>query len=156
MPQKSPFVVLTSGDDRVLLWIIHCKLKIMKNAAMTRITPCGLLLALGLPMCSKTGTAGATGTQGPAGPQGSKGDVGTANVVYSEWTDGFSGTSAIWAVSAITQGVLDSAAILVYVNQNGYVFPLPYDNVNGSGFYVNDLITGNSGSLRNLRRISQP
>ena len=79
--------------------------------------------------------------QGPTGP---KGDTGTANVIYSDWTGGFSGTSGEWSVPALTAGVLDSSVVLIYGQTDGYIFTLPYDNVNGSGFYVNDLIsTGN-------------
>jgi hypothetical protein len=104
-------------------------------------------------MCSKqgpagaTGATGATGAQGAAGPQGPKGDTGTANVIYSKWDSAFSGTSATWSVPAITLGILDSGTVLVYVNQNGYVYPVPYDNVNGSGFYINDLLSAGRISL---------
>ena len=114
------------------------------------LTLCSLLLALALSMCSKQGPAGATGAtgpQGPAGPKGAKGDTGTANVMYSKWDSAFSGTSAVWSVPAITQGILDSGTVLVYVDQNGYVYPLPYDNVNGSGFYINDLLRPGQISL---------
>ena len=115
----------------------------MKTAIKCLTTLACLILALGLSMCSKQGPAGATGAAGatgPAGPQGPKGDTGTANVIYSKWDSSFSGTSTIWDVAAITRGILDSGNVLVYVEQNGYVYPLPYDNVNGSGFYINDLL----------------
>jgi hypothetical protein len=115
----------------------------MIKAAIIRISLCALILALVLPSCSKTGPAGATGPQGPAGAQGQqgpKGDTGTANVIFSEWTGGFSGNSATWQVPIITQRYLDSAAILVFIEEATYVFQLPYDNANGSGFWVNDLI----------------
>jgi len=108
------------------------------------MTLCSLVLVLGLSRCSKQGSAGATGAtgpQGPVGPQGPKGDTGIANIVYSKWDSSFAGTSAVWTVPAITQGILDSGTVLVYVWQSGYVYPLPYDNVNGSGFYVNDLLS---------------
>jgi hypothetical protein len=94
--------------------------------------------------CSKqgpTGPKGDTGLQGAQGPQGPKGDTGTANVIYSDWTGGFSGTSTTWDVAALTAGVLDSSVILIYALEDGFVFTLPDDNVNGSGFYLNDLIT---------------
>jgi len=115
----------------------------MQTSFKALTTLCCLILALGLSMCSKqgpTGATGATGPQGPAGPQGPKGDTGTANVIYSKWDSSFSGTSAVWSVPAITRGILDSGNVLVYVEQSGYVYPLPYDNVNGSGFYINDLL----------------
>lgn len=115
----------------------------MKTSIKIWTVPYFLILTLGLCKCSKQGPVGATGpagAQGPAGPQGPKGDTGTANVIYSKWDSSFSGTSAVWSVAAITTAILDSGTVLVYVNQNGYVYPLPYDNVNGSGFYLNDLL----------------
>jgi hypothetical protein len=115
----------------------------MKTAIKFCSTLSCLILAFGLSNCSKqgpTGATGATGATGPQGPQGPKGDTGTANVIYSKWDSSFSGVSAIWTVPAITQGILDSGTVLVYTDQNGYVYPLPYDNVNGSGFYLNDLL----------------
>jgi len=122
----------------------------MKTSIKVLTTLCCLVLALELSMCSKQGPAGATGApgpQGPAGPQRPKGDTGTANVIYSKWDSSFSGVSAIWNVPVITQGILDSGNVLVYVNQNGYVYPLPYDNLNGSGFYINDLLSPGKISL---------
>jgi hypothetical protein len=86
------------------------------------------MLALVLPGCTKTGDTGA------------KGATGNANIQYSAWDSSFSGTSAVWSVAALTPGVLDSSVVLVFVRQNGYVYPVPYDNVNGSGFYINDLL----------------
>jgi hypothetical protein len=85
--------------------------------------------------CSKTGPAGATG---PAGHDGARGN---ANVIYSAWTSGFSGASADWQASDITQGVLDSSAVLVYFQLGNIVRQLPYTD--GSGDYVNyDLAVG--------------
>jgi hypothetical protein len=118
----------------------------MKQLKAGLITAFSLMMVMTFAMCSKQGPAGATGAtgaagpQGPAGSKGAKGDTGTANVEYSRWDSSFSGTSAVWAVPAITRGILDSGTVLVYVSQNGYVYPLPYDNVNGSGFYINDLL----------------
>jgi hypothetical protein len=86
------------------------------------------------------GPQGLQGIGGPAGPQGPQGAAGTANVIYSEWNSSLSGTFAAWSVPAITQGVLDSAVILVYLKQGTAVYQLPYDNVNGSGFYINDFL----------------
>lgn len=122
----------------------------MKHFKVVSIALCSLLIVVMFSMCGKTGPAGATGAtgaQGPAGPHGVKGDTGTANVIYSKWDSAFSGTSANWTVPAITQGILDSGTVLVFVNQNGYVYPLPYDNVNGSGFYINDLLSVGKISL---------
>ncbi|TDX00929.1 hypothetical protein EDB95_1959 [Dinghuibacter silviterrae] len=81
-----------------------------------------------LPACTKTGATGP------------KGATGNANIQYSAWDSTFSGTYATWSVPALTPGVLDSSIVLVFVRQNGYVYQLPYDNVNGSGFYINDLL----------------
>lgn len=125
----------------------------MQTSIKLLTTLCCLILALGFSMCSKQGPAGpqgatgATGATGPQGPQGARGDTGTANVIYSKWDSSFSGTSAIWNVPAITRGILDTGTVLVYVDQNGYVYPLPYDNVNGSGFYLNDLLYSGQISL---------
>jgi hypothetical protein len=81
--------------------------------------------------CSKQGPAGATGAAGPAGA------AGNANVIYSAWTNGFSGTSTDWAVAAITPGVVDSSAVLVYFEEGTIARQLPYDLNDGSGFFVN-------------------
>lgn len=90
----------------------------------------GLLLVLVvLVSCSKQGPAGATGPAGAAG---------NANVIYSAWTSNFSGTSADWSVPAITQGVVDSSAVLVYFRLGNLIQQLPYDLADGSGFFVND------------------
>jgi hypothetical protein len=101
------------------------------------IAPSALMSIVILASCSKTGPAGAAGSTGPAGP------AGNANVIYSAWTNGFSGTSADWAVSAITTGVVDSSAVLVYFEEGTIARQLPYDLNDGSGFFVNyDLTAG--------------
>jgi hypothetical protein len=133
------FAVLTRlrGSDSFV------KKYIVKESVIARLMLCLLALGLVLPACTKqgpTGATGATGPAGPSGPTGATGAKGNANVVYSAWDSSFSGTSAVWQVPALTTGVLDSAAVMVYVRQNGYVYPVPYDNVNGSGFYINDLL----------------
>ncbi|MBO9619178.1 MAG: hypothetical protein J7539_09110 [Niabella sp.] len=80
--------------------------------------------------------------KGDAGPKGDTGPMGNANIQYSAWDSTFSGTSATWNVPALTQAVLNNSVVMVYARQNGvYVYPLPYDNVNGSGFYVNMLLS---------------
>jgi hypothetical protein len=91
-----------------------------------RLAPSALLCFVILASCSKQGPAGATG---PAG---------NANVIVSAWTNGFSGTSADWQVSPITQGVLDSSAVLVYFQEGNIVRQLPYDPADGSGYFVED------------------
>lgn len=65
--------------------------------------------------CSKEGP------QGPAGTNGTNGTNGNANVQYSDWMAvpswtgyGTATASYDWAVSNITQEVLDNAAVLIY------------------------------------------
>jgi hypothetical protein len=105
-----------------------------------------LAIALVLTSCTKTGQIGLQGAQGPqgnpgsTGPQGPPGDTGTANVIYSKWDSSFSGTSAVWPIPEITQGVLDSSVVLIFVKQNGFVYQIPISNLNGSGFYIIDLM----------------
>ena len=74
------------------------------------------------------------------GPAGAVGPAGNANVIYSPWTNGFSGTSADWAVPALTQAVLDSSAIQVYmrVDVSQDVFQLPYTP---QPFYLIDVLS---------------
>jgi hypothetical protein len=78
-----------------------------------------LMVVIVLSSCGKIGLTG------PAGPQGAQGDTGTANVIYSQWDSTLTGTNDLWSAPAITQGVLDSAVILVYVRQEGVVYQLP-------------------------------
>lgn len=87
-----------------------------------------LMLFVTIASCSKQGPAGATG---PAG---------NANVIVSPWTSGFSGTSADWSVPAITQGVVDSSAVLIYYELGNSVRQLPYDLSDGSGYNVNYIL----------------
>jgi hypothetical protein len=108
----------------------------MQRSITLRVLLCACLLVLTLPMCTKTaapgqtgatGATGSSGPQGPSGPQGSKGDTGTANVIYSSWVGGISGTSAFWSIPALTQGVYDSAAILLYTqSQFDFIYQLPF------------------------------
>jgi hypothetical protein len=88
------------------------------------------------------GATGATGPQGPSGPQGSKGDSGTANVIYSQWVGGISGYSAYWYIPALTQGIYDSGAILLYAqSQFGFIYQLPfYMDLDNIVSYISDAI----------------
>jgi hypothetical protein len=71
-----------------------------------------------------TGAAGSVGAAGAQGNPGAKGDTGVANVQYSEWVDvvwhkststpGAAFSDAI-AASAITNQILDSGIVLVYL-----------------------------------------
>jgi hypothetical protein len=112
--------------------------------------------------CSKTGPAGATGpqgstgAQGPAGPQGPQGNanvqVYTFTLVNSQWlwNDDYilytgSGSYTEWftryykaTFPAVTQGVLDSGLVLVYMtpnlSDNTQWSPVPYTFDTGLGF----------------------
>jgi hypothetical protein len=112
--------------------LIQPKHFVMQRSIIMRVSSCLLLLAFALPMCTKQGPpgeTGATGPQGPSGPQGPKGDTGTANVIYSPWVGGISGVTAFWSIPALTQGVYDSAAILLYAqSQYGFIYQLPFYN----------------------------
>ncbi len=92
-----------------------------------------LMISVTIASCSKQGPAGATGAAGPAGAPGPAGPAspkGNANIIYSAWVGGFSGNYANWAVPAITQGVMDSSAVLVYTwSGTGNAQQLPWSNV---------------------------
>ena len=122
--------------------------------------PTALLLAVIL-FFSYCGKDGATGPAGPAGPagsagpaggagaQGPKGDTGTANVIYSAWLDVAFQPDTIKdaagnvidtigffvniAAPKLTNAILNSGEIKVYINVNTavvpVVFPLPYYDV---------------------------
>ena len=130
--------------------------------------------------CSKTGptgpqgSTGATGSQGQAGPNGPQGPQGNANV----FTDTFSLASADWlynsayiystsnggfteyftryhdvAFPKISQGVLDSGMVMVYMNPNNTDLnqwaPLPYVFLAfGSAFYYNYVYETMPGKVR--------
>ncbi|HEY4111287.1 hypothetical protein [Puia sp.] len=130
--------------------------------------------------CSKTGptgsqgAAGATGAAGPQGPAGPTGPQGNANV----FTDTFSLASADWlwnsgytysnsnggtvtyftryhdaAFSKITQGMLDSGMVMVYIAPNANDFnqwsPLPYTFLSfGAVFYYNYVYETMPGKVR--------
>jgi hypothetical protein len=125
----------------------------MKQKTFPGITLFAFIVALGLFGCTKAGPAGpagqsgAQGPQGPTGNTGPQGDTGTANVIYSNWVSGFSGTIAYWSVPDITTGVLDSSVVLVYERELNAVVQLPFSNPNGSGFYVIDLLTAGQISI---------
>ena len=97
--------------------------------------------------CQKgdTGPQGPAGPQGPVGPQGPQGNPGTTNVIYSDW---LSTTAAEWKdtvmtnitqavrvikpASAITQPILDSGVMLVYLKDYvNTIYQLPFSyNIN--------------------------
>jgi hypothetical protein len=112
----------------------------MKQKMLYRSALFLLAVTMELASCTKEGPAGPAGVQGPqgpTGPTGPQGDTGVANMIYSPWVSGFSGTYSVWTVPQITQGVMDSAAVLVYaMSGNGAVFPLPYNFSGYSVFYA--------------------
>ncbi|SHM69928.1 hypothetical protein [Chitinophaga sp. CF418] len=104
----------------------------------------GLLLVMFIISCGKDGAAG------PAGP---KGDTGSGTVIYSEWLDvpykpdtihtaggGIDtvGFYAIIDVPKLTQALLSTADVKVYINTNdasdAVIYPLPYSAA--SGLYI--------------------
>jgi len=70
------------------------------------------------------------GPEGPAGPAGTDGTDGNANVISSDWfaaTWTVPSTSAAFTHTApeITQDVLDTGVIMVYMKTSGHVYALP-------------------------------
>jgi hypothetical protein len=128
-----------------------------------------------LPGCSKTGPAGATGPQGSTGAQGSagpQGPQGNANVqvdtfslVSSQWiwNDDYilytgSGSYTEWftryykaTFPAVTQGVLDSGIVLVYMTPDiankSQLSPLPYTFDTGNGYSYDFVYVTSPGTV---------
>lgn len=136
-----------------------------------------LVVVFAAAACGKTGPIGATGPAGPVGPQGptgSQGPQGNANV----FTDTFSLVNADWLwnsgytysnsnggtvtyftryhdvnFSKITQGILDSGMVMVYLAPNANDLnqwdPLPYTFLSfGSVFYYNYVYETMPGKVR--------
>jgi hypothetical protein len=122
--------------------------------------------------CSKTGPAGATGLQGATGPAGPTGAQGNANVmvdtftlVSSQWlyNDNYvlftgSGSYTEWftryykaTFSAVTQGVLDSGMVMVYMTPNGLNnnqwSPVPYTFDTGNGYAYDFVYVTSPGTV---------
>ena len=118
----------------------------MKTLKFISCIVLALILSLGLISCS--GDDGATGPTGPTGVDGIDGTDGTDGADGTDGTDGTDGSDGIvnvfssawfdptWTVPGtnpdfiqpapeITQAVLDSGVILVYMRSNGYLFSLP-------------------------------
>lgn len=93
------------------------------------------MLFVGVVSCTKQGPAG---PKGPAGDTGQAGPAGNAKVIISAWTGGFSGAFAQWQVPAITSGVLDSSAILVYWRPGVGMDMVQLPFASNSGFVVTD------------------
>jgi hypothetical protein len=112
------------------------------------------------------GTTGATGPTGPTGPQGNANVVvDTFKLVNSQWlynddyilyTSGGSYTE--WftryykaTFSAITQGVLDSGIVMVYmtpnITDNNQWSPVPYTFDSGDGYSFNFVYVTSPGTV---------
>ncbi len=92
------------------------------------------------------GQDGATGAQGPAGQDGN------ANVIYSDWfaptwTVPASSASFTHAAAGITQEVLDTGVIMVYMKIYDHVYPLPI-SFNGDTIPKEFNFWADLGSLR--------
>jgi hypothetical protein len=99
----------------------------MQRPITFRIWLCACVFALTLSMCTKQGPPGATG---PAGATGATGPQGP------------SGYSAYWYIPALTQGIYDSGAILLYAqSQFGFIYQLPfYMELDNTVSYISDAI----------------
>jgi hypothetical protein len=122
--------------------------------------------------CSKTGPTGATGATGPQGSPGPTGPQGNANVQVDTftlssaqwlWNDDYilftgQGSYTEWftryykaAFPSVTQGVLDSGVVLVYMtpnltNQNQWS-PLSYVFDTGDGYQYNFVYVTSPGNV---------
>lgn len=108
------------------------------HRALRLILPIALLMVLTISACQK-------GDNGPAGPTGS------ANVIYSNWhsttipardttIDGSLMKYTIDSVASLTQGIVDSGAVLVYLNFGAGTFSLPYTSFAGGKANTIDFI----------------
>lgn len=100
----------------------------------------GLALATSMACAGDAGPTGPTGAAGPAGPPGPAGPAGpagTANVIYSSWTsipgpasDTTLDTSRLKVLHLkapeLTQAIIDSGVIMVYMRLGDIVWALPY------------------------------
>jgi len=112
----------------------------------------GLFFVVFMISCSKDGADGATGPAGPVGPAGPKGDAGSGSgsVIYSAWLDvpykpdtvhlagGKIDTIGYYAIvdaPKLTQALLSTADVKVYINGNDasdpVIYPLPYYALSG-------------------------
>jgi hypothetical protein len=123
--------------------------------------------------CSKSsGPAGATGATGATGPAGPTGPQGNANVVVDTftlvssqwlWNDNYilftgGGSYTEWftryykaTFSAITQGVLDSGMVMVYMTpnmlNNNQWSPVPYTFDTGDGYSYDFVYVTSPGTV---------
>ncbi|AEV98098.1 hypothetical protein A4D02_33460 [Niastella koreensis] len=107
----------------------------------------GLFFVMFMISCGKDGAKGADGAPGPAGP---KGDSGSGNVIYSAWLDvaykpdtvhqaggkiDTIGYYAIIAAPKLTQALVSTADVKVFINGNDasdpVIYALPYVATSG-------------------------
>lgn len=115
-----------------------------------------LVMVLGTSIISCSGD----GKDGEDGLNGTNGEPGTANVIYSDWLslpagaettiDGTSGTVYNFSVPQITNEIINSGTILVYMQFSSNIFPLPYTSRAGSVANTIEAIPS-LGSLKILR-----
>ncbi|MDI1355649.1 MAG: hypothetical protein PSX36_12070 [bacterium] len=106
----------------------------------TKLKIGALLLAIAVALTPVLLTNCAKGDTGPAGTNGTNGTNGNANVksgTFQNMTWTFNNATLRWesvvSYSAITQEVVTSGAVLVYIDINGYYVQLPYSYVLGTG-----------------------
>ncbi len=94
--------------------------------------------------------AACTSTPGPAGPAGPSGPTGTANVIYSAWKfaaadwNNITIDSAVMKTSFIlapevTQAILDSGDVRVYLRLTGVLTPTPFPYTGYAGGAVSTM-----------------
>jgi len=139
---------------------VSCAAKTCLNYEKTVLIPLVLLSGLFFVMfmisCGKqggVGPAGPAGSTGPVGPAGPKGDSASGSVIYSDWLDvtyqadtvhtpqgkidtiGYYGDIS---VPKLTQALLSTADVKVYINTSDtsapLIYPLPYNG--SSGLYI--------------------
>lgn len=102
----------------------------------------------------QNGTTGPKGDRGDTGLQGPKGDPGTANVYYSDWiTLNVTGSSGNYEATVITpkitQEILDKGVILMFIKNNGNIYPVPFAYATSVSTLVSTIIPNISlGKIR--------
>jgi len=103
----------------------------MKTIKFLTIVILSIFLSTAVTSCKgDDGADGIDGVDGAQGPAGQDGQDGNANVIYSDWfspTWTVPSTSAYFNYSApeITQEVLDTGVIMVYMRIYNHVYPMP-------------------------------
>lgn len=115
-----------------------------------------LVMVLGTSIISCSGD----GKDGEDGLNGTNGEPGTANVIYSNWLDrpvgaettidGTTGMAYNFSVPQITNEIMNTGTVLVYLQFSSDVFLLPYTSRAGGNINTVEAITS-VGSLRIFR-----